>query len=87
MLPKRLGSAFLVFLLIAAMSGCGSRSSNVVADEEPAVDALELKASSGAAFRASENVVPHDTVVTDRRLIIVNGERLELRRAKRPPRN
>jgi hypothetical protein len=88
MFYTRLGSPLLFALLLASVGSCDtSGSSSVLVDEEPAIDALELSASSGAAFLASEKVLPPDTTMADRRLIMVDGERLELRKAQRPPPN
>jgi hypothetical protein len=86
MVYPRPGIPLLLALLLAAMSSCDtSASSNVLVDEEPAIDVLELRAASSAAFVANQAAPPVDTSRADRRLLMVNGERLELRKVQRPP--
>lgn len=83
MYRRPFGSTFLLTLLLAAAASCdSSRSSDIMADEQPMADALELRASSGAAFIANEKALPPDSAGADRRLIMVNGERFELRRVQ-----
>jgi hypothetical protein len=87
MSPKRLGTTLPLTLLLASVGSCDtSRSSNVMADEQPALDVVELTESTGAAFLAKEATAAIDTVPADHRVIMVGGERLQLRRVQEAPR-
>ena len=79
--------AYLMPLALCAAAGCSdSRSTNATVDVAPAAGALELHSSSFAAFRASEErAVPRDSAGLEQLMIVVDGERLQLRKVNRPP--
>jgi hypothetical protein len=87
MSPKCLGSTLLLTLLLAFVGSCDtSQESNITADEQPTLNVVDLRESTGAAFLVNQAATAVDTVTADHRVIMVGGERLQLRRVQEAPR-